>query len=265
MRFLGFALSSRLPAVSPSLPRRETRAFAAVRSHNRSRGPPQYLRIEAEPHLARSQSLCLSRSTAAARPKAPKMAALSLSQSGQGKSDFTLDQARELASDLGFVKPDVPHSAPIIKRVDMDKFFKAYGVNSLSAFKKSFAEESLPQPGTAEFEVYATQKSAAKAAAAKGKKGGMNADGELVRERRRRTALPFRPGAEAKADAQRKRKRQKPCSGAIHGQVAHLCPSLMMHAVLLYVRAGAGADRPDSVRAHSLLALRGALRELGGA
>lgn len=115
------------------------------------------------------------------------MAALTLAQSGKGTSDFGLDKARELAADLGFVKPDVPYNAPVVKRVDMDKFFKAYGVNSLSAFKKAFAEEALPQPGTAEFELYATQKSAAKAAGNQkggqggGKKAGMNADGELVR------------------------------------------------------------------------------------
>lgn len=132
------------------------------------------------------------------------MAALSISQSGQGKSDFSLDQLRELAAGLGFTKPDVPYNAPLVKRVDMDKFFKAYAVNSLSAFKKVFAEEQLPQPGTADFEVYASQKAAAKAAAAKGKKEGMNADGELVRGR---------PGGKrslvGRAHSPWKRKRQK--------------------------------------------------------
>lgn len=191
------------------------------------------------------------------------MAALTLSQSGGGKSDFTLDQVRELAADLGFVKPDVPYNAPTVKRVDMDKFFKAYGANSLSAFKKSFADEKLPQPGTAEFELYVTQKTAAKAAAAKGKKGGMNADGELVRCL---CTSALRPCSQSPACRRSSKHGGRGRVVSDLGRFAGHCgPASLSLYSNLCTCAGSRANGAHQVRADSYIALRGALRQLGGA
>lgn len=78
---------------------------------------------------------------------------LSFEQSGLGAAavgTITLEQVNNLALSCGFVKAGVDPSKPAAQRVDIAAFWKATGVNSLSAFRTVFADSRMapPKPGT---------------------------------------------------------------------------------------------------------------------
>ncbi len=93
-----------------------------------------------------------SSARAARRRTSARMAALTFEQSGAGVSaagPLPLEAVQQLALSCGFVK-SADGSKPLAQRVDMHAFFKAVGVNSLSAFRAAFYANRMapPKPGT---------------------------------------------------------------------------------------------------------------------
>jgi acyl-CoA-binding protein len=72
--------------------------------------------------------------------------------SGQGSKAcgaLSLEDVRATALACGFKHANVNAKAPIVRRVDVDAFFKMFSVNGLSNFKRVFANNKLakPKPG----------------------------------------------------------------------------------------------------------------------
>mmetsp|Transcript_25178 Transcript_25178/g.42152 ORF Transcript_25178/g.42152 Transcript_25178/m.42152 type:complete len:212 (-) Transcript_25178:302-937(-) len=76
------------------------------------------------------------------------MEALSFEQSGQGEFPLTLDDVRKLAFDLGYKTPaSADPSKPLAMKTDTGAFFKQYGVNAFSVFRKKFFTDFLKPIG----------------------------------------------------------------------------------------------------------------------
>ena len=77
------------------------------------------------------------------------MSLLSFDQSGSGEAAvgaLALADVQQLCCDCGFVKAGADASKPLAQRADTAAFFKALGVNSLSAFRALFYATRVPAP-----------------------------------------------------------------------------------------------------------------------
>jgi hypothetical protein len=82
------------------------------------------------------------------------MSLVSWDQSGTGEAavgPLSLEAVQQLCCDSGFVKAGAASDKPLAQRADSAAFFKALGVNSLSAFRARFYAQRIaaPRPGDA--------------------------------------------------------------------------------------------------------------------
>ena len=70
--------------------------------------------------------------------------------------DLTLLECQQLALEYNFVKENAPSHGTVQQRADVVGFFKQYGANGLSQFKKKFGSMKLYPPGEKEVEFYSS-------------------------------------------------------------------------------------------------------------
>ena len=63
-------------------------------------------------------------------------------------------ECQQLALEYNFVKENAPSNGTVQQRADVVGFFKQYGANGLSQFKKKFGSMKLYPPGEKEVEFY---------------------------------------------------------------------------------------------------------------
>jgi acyl-CoA-binding protein len=84
----------------------------------------------------------------------PITVSLSESEDKARARDLTLLECQQLALEYNFVKENAPSNGTVQQRADVVGFFKQYGANGLSQFKKKFGSMKLYPPGEKEVEFY---------------------------------------------------------------------------------------------------------------
>ena len=77
------------------------------------------------------------------------MTTIDFAQSGKGwhlARHWTVDDVAATALARGFARPNVAPTKPLARRADLDAFFRMFSVNSLSNFKRVFAQNALEAP-----------------------------------------------------------------------------------------------------------------------
>jgi len=86
----------------------------------------------------------------------PITVSLSESEDKARARDLTLLECQQLALEYNFVKENAPSHGTVQQRADVVGFFKQYGANGLSQFKKKFGSMKLYPPGEKEVEFYSS-------------------------------------------------------------------------------------------------------------
>jgi len=86
----------------------------------------------------------------------PITVSLSESEDKARARDLTLLECQQLALEYNFVKENAPSNGTVQQRADVVGFFKQYGANGLSQFKKKFGSMKLYPPGEKEVEFYSS-------------------------------------------------------------------------------------------------------------
>ena len=81
---------------------------------------------------------------------------LSESENKSRARELTLLDCQLLALEYDFVKENAPSNGTVQQRADVVGFFKQYGANGLSQFKKKFGLMKLYPPGEKEVEFYSS-------------------------------------------------------------------------------------------------------------
>ena len=84
----------------------------------------------------------------------PTIITLDESEDKARARELTLLECQQLALEYNFVKENAPSNGTVQQRADEVGFFKQYGANGLSQFKKKFGSMKLYPPGEKEVEIY---------------------------------------------------------------------------------------------------------------